>query len=99
MLSLNGYDVVEAATKNEGIAFYRRYNPDLVLTDILMPEMEGLETIKSLMELSPHLPVIAIAGSSDTPFVDVALKLGASCGLYKPFKQAELIETVSQYIN
>ena len=98
MLIRNGYDVVEAANGKEGIAFYHKYKPDIVLTDILMPEMEGLETIKSLIEISPKLPVIAITGSTDTPFLDVALKLGASCGLYKPFKQAELLETVKKYI-
>ena len=99
MLIRNGYDVVEAANGREGIAFFHKHKPDLVLTDILMPEMEGLETIKSLVEISPKLPVIAITGSTDTPFLDVALKLGATCGLYKPFKQDELIETVSRYVS
>jgi YesN/AraC family two-component response regulator len=75
------------------------YKPDLVVTDILMPEMEGLETIRQLKEIEPSLPVIAITGSSDTPFLQVALKLGADCGLFKPFKQAELISTVSTFID
>ncbi|MCH9007021.1 response regulator [candidate division KSB1 bacterium] len=98
MLSRNGYEVIEASNGKDGIELYKQYAPDLVLTDILMPEMDGLETIQKLNQLSSSLPIIAITGSADSSFLEIALKFGAVTGLLKPFKQAELLSEVNKYV-
>lgn len=98
MLTRNGYEIIEAANGKEGIKMVEEHTPDLVLTDILMPEMEGLETIQTLKRNQPQLPIIAITGSTDSPFLQIAMKFGAAQGLNKPFKQAELLEAIHKVL-
>ncbi|MBN2010627.1 response regulator [candidate division KSB1 bacterium] len=99
ILTRNGFDVVEAYNGKEAIKLVKNNMPDLVITDILMPEMEGLETIQELMKLNRKLPIVAITGSTDSPYLQVALKLGATKGLYKPFNQADLLSAVNSALN
>lgn len=96
MLQRAGHEVVEAANGREGLKILRDNHVDLVVTDILMPEMEGLETIQEMVRMKSDLPIIAITASSDTPFLKAALKFGAFAGLYKPFQQAELLQAVDE---
>lgn len=98
ILTRNGFEVFQAANGKDGIDEFNRNAPDLVLTDILMPEMEGLETIKTIKRLKPKTPIIAITGSTNSPFLQIALQFGASTGIFKPFKQEELLEIVNEYI-
>src|ERR1700733_14793564 len=58
-----GYEVVEAKDGDDGLKAFAKHRPELVVTDIVMPDREGLETIRELRRLAPHLPVIAISGS------------------------------------
>lgn len=94
MLERGGYEVLEASNGKEGLTMIEQHAPDAVVTDILMPEMEGIETIRSIVRTNPELPVIAITAYMDTPYLEVALKLGAVGGLNKPFKQTELLLAV-----
>ena len=96
MLERGGHEVLEAANGKEGLQMIEQHAPDVVVTDILMPEMEGIETIQSIAKTYPELPVIAITGSTDTPYLEVALKLGAVYGLHKPFKQAEFLSIINK---
>jgi len=98
MLKRGGYEVLEASNGKLGLDSFNKYHPDLVVTDILMPEMEGLETIKKMKAIDPEVPIIAITGSSDSPFMNIALKFGAAKGMYKPFKQAELLGEVQKHL-
>lgn len=99
MLKRGGHEVLEASNGRAGLHAFNSNTPDLVVTDILMPEMEGLETIQKMKNMKPDIPIIAITGSTDSPFMQIALKFGAAKGLYKPFKQAELLSEVSKYIS
>lgn len=96
ILKKNGYDTLEANNGQKGLQIIRQHAPDLVITDILMPEMEGLETIKQIKKIDPNLPVIAITASMDTPYLQIALQFGAVDGLYKPFRHEELISAVKK---
>lgn len=96
MLERAGYDVLEACNGKEGLKMFEKYAPEVVVSDILMPEMEGIETIRALRKRNPELPIIAITASIDTPYLEMAMKFGAICGLYKPFKSAELLEAVQK---
>ena len=82
-----GHQVSEAGNGAEGIDSYERDPPDLVITDIFMPEKEGIETIIALHRADPDLPIIAISGgghSGDMDFLCVAEKVGARHTLSYP---------------
>jgi CheY-like chemotaxis protein len=74
--------------------------PDLLITDIFMPEMEGLETIRQARSRQPTLPIIAMSGFSfeERDYLAIAEKFGAVASLRKPFRPAELIALVSRLL-
>jgi DNA-binding NtrC family response regulator len=85
-LEREGYTVGEAQNGREGMARYRATPADLVITNILMPKQEGLETIRVLRQESPEVKTIAIAGGGRMgalDFLDVAARLGARRTLRK----------------
>src|SRR5258706_12148818 len=97
ILQANGYDVVAAGDGGRGMSLFRGAAPDIVITDIIMPEQEGFETIRQMRRERPHTKIIAISGSVQTgPFDVLALarKLGADEVLRKPFDAAELLSRV-----
>jgi CheY-like chemotaxis protein len=74
--------------------------PDLLVTDIFMPEMEGLETIREARARQPEMPIIAMSGFSfdERDYLGIAEKFGAVASLRKPFRPAELIELVNRLL-
>jgi CheY-like chemotaxis protein len=66
----------------------------LVITDLIMPEMEGLETIRHLREAYPVLPIIAVSGAFGGQFLKHALTFGVQAAIHKPFSAAQLLEAV-----
>jgi len=98
-LEMHGYQVLTAPDGKRGLQQIEQQRPDLVLTDIFMPEMEGLETIKRISQLAPELPIIVMTGSTWTPFLKAGIKFGAVSGLYKPFTPEELLAAVRQALS
>jgi len=99
MLEQAGHEVTEAVNGAEGIKLYERDRPDLIITDIIMPEKEGVETIIALRQADPNLPIIAISGGGRleaTDFLTMAKKLGARHTLSKPFRRDQLLEAVGE---
>ena len=97
ILEGEGYEVLEAPDGDQGVRTFRDERPDLVLTDIFMPEKEGLETISELGLLDPAVRVIAISGGGNMGILNplpMAAKLGAVRTLAKPFGRRELLEAV-----
>ncbi|MAF96260.1 MAG: response regulator [Rhodospirillaceae bacterium] len=98
ILETAGHDVDEAANGNEAIS-YQTANPfDLIITDIIMPEKEGVETIIELKRDYPDLKIIAISGGGRTKnldFLKLADEFGADKILAKPFSEEELLERVN----
>ena len=93
--------VLEAENGREGLKIMDQHTPDLVITDILMPQKEGIETIREVQERAPATKIIAISGggvSQNLMFLDVARAFGAHAVLAKPFRPAELVETVAQVL-
>ncbi len=84
-LEARGYSVVLAANGREAQAHLLEVKVDLVITDLVMPEQEGLETILDLRQKGSRIPVIAISGASGGVYLEVARKLGANAILPKPF--------------
>ncbi len=97
MLEKEGYEVVEAREGDIGIRLFRENPADLIITDILMPEKEGIETILELRKVFPQVKIIAISGGGRMRNLDVlpvAKAFGAVRTLAKPFERKELLEAV-----
>lgn len=88
------HTILEAANGREGLGLYEAHRPDLVLCDIVMPQMDGLEVIQAL---AGRVPVIAMSGaaSAEPPgYLFDALAFGAARTLEKPFNRTALLQAV-----
>lgn len=97
-----GHEVVEAADGREGTRLQRQHRADLVITDLIMPEQEGLETITALRRDYPGLKIIAISGGGrigPEAYLPAARELGADRVFSKPFDVRELAETVRELLS
>ena len=102
VLERSGYRVREATSGLEALRLWHEDESDLVITDIHMPEMDGLEMIRQLHALSPDLPVIAVSGSGEMASRDLLKDAGLSGPirtLDKPFKITELLECVREALH
>jgi len=82
----SGYTVLEAANGLEGLEVFTLARPDIVLTDLRMPQLDGLGVIAAVKARSPATPVIAITGTRDLLAEEDALGLGAWRCLFKPIE-------------
>jgi PAS domain S-box-containing protein len=89
-LKADGYDVVSAQNGPEGIAAFEKEKPDIVITDIKMPGMNGIEVLKKVKDLSIDTEVIIITGHGDIENAIEALKHGASDFINKPVRDEAL---------
>ncbi len=99
MLERSGHDVAESENGLHGMALLRAAAFDLVVTDMVMPVMNGLEFIKTARRLAPALKVVAMSGGGRTTHMDSlasARQHGASATLHKPFTLTELSESIDQ---
>jgi CheY-like chemotaxis protein len=101
-LEAAGYEVVEAENGMVAVDYLSDVKPDVMITDIFMPEKEGIATIRDYRSLYPDLPIIAISGANNMAserFLEVAEKLGADHTLAKPFGPHELLNIVREALN
>jgi CheY-like chemotaxis protein len=103
MLEREGHDVTCASDGPRALHIFRSTDFDLLIIDIFMPEMDGLETMKLAHQCRPEVPIIVISGhavsSAAAPapdFLAMSTKLGAVCSLQKPFKSAVLLSHVDR---
>ena len=97
MLEREGYDVAEASNGKQGIRLYREEPVGLIITDIIMPEKEGIETISELKRDYPDVKIIAISGGGRIDpevYLDMAKKLGAQRTFTKPVERKQLLNAV-----
>ncbi|MCD6486736.1 MAG: response regulator, partial [Syntrophobacterales bacterium] len=95
-LKSDGYDVVTAYSGEEGLDVFRRESPNIVLTDIKMPGMDGIEVLKRVKALEPDTEVIIITGHGDMHSAIEALQLGASDFINKPVRDEVLAITLKR---
>jgi YesN/AraC family two-component response regulator len=91
------FDAVGAVDGQKGLELVAQHNPDVVVTDILMPNKEGMETITELKKGYPDIGIVAISGqnwSGFTSYLDMASRLGAHAVLSKPFTRKDFIKTI-----
>ena len=94
-------NVVEASNGKTGILEFKRHRPHMVITDIMMPEKDGIETIKEIRVVDPEVPIIAISGGADKKYPDalsLARELGATQTIAKPFRLEKFEETVGELL-
>jgi len=94
----DGYQVIEARNGVEALSLCRVEEPDLVVTDLIMPDKDGLETIAELRQIASHVPVIAMTGGGRVGaslYLSVAETLGAALVLEKPFAGPILLQAVA----
>jgi len=89
-----GHTVHEANNGRDGVELFRRVQPLLVITDLVMPDTEGIETIRELRQEAPTIPILAISGGGPPVYLRAAIGLGATAALAKPFGTDELLSIV-----
>jgi DNA-binding NtrC family response regulator len=101
MLTREGYQVVHARDGKEGMKACREQSIDLIITDIIMPEKDGIEMILELRHDFPALKVIAISGGGrlgPDGYLEMAKKLGAHRTFFKPFNRKEILDAVRELL-
>ena len=102
ILERAGYEVRDAADGRQGLECVRAEPIDLVVTDIIMPEKEGIETIRELQADCPDVKIIAISGGgrvSPYDYLEMAQKFGAVKTFEKPFEWDELIMAIDEILD
>lgn len=98
ILAQRDFQVSQARDGHEAIAIFCKERHDVVICDIFMPSMEGLETISALRRIDPRVKIIAISGGGrigSTDLLKVAQRLGAFKTLLKPFESEELFRSIA----
>jgi CheY-like chemotaxis protein len=99
-LAYAGHETVQASDGRMGVELARVTPLDMVITDLIMPVQEGVETIITLHKEQPKLPLVAMSGgaSNSQLYLDIAGKIGARRVLSKPFTPKELIEVIDEVL-
>ena len=94
-----GYVVLEAMNGRQGVNTFRKTPTDLVVTDLYMPERDGLEVIEALRRTHPQVKLLAISGASGTMgYFPLAQSLGAVAVLQKPFSPSAFLDIVGRLL-
>jgi CheY-like chemotaxis protein len=101
ILDRAGYQVTTVGDGREALRRLQAEAPDLVITDVFMPEMDGIEFLLQVRELHPELPILVISGGGFAPadfVLEDASQLGADAILPKPFEQDQVLERVARLL-
>lgn len=94
------FDVVySAANGMEGLELFTKHLPDIVITDVLMPVMNGLEMVKRIRQLQPNVPIIITTAFSDTQYLMQAISLKVDGYVTKPIDYNNLMEAIERIIH
>jgi len=101
MLERAGFEVELALNGKEGLEVFKRVSIDLVICDIIMPEKEGLETIREMKHLCSDMKILAMSGGgrvSSENYLNTASAFGATRTMAKPFSQKQMVSTVRELL-
>ena len=96
ILTAEGYAVLTAANGRQALQVLRGRKVDLVITDLLMPEADGIETIREIRSSSPGMKIIAMSGELGGKYLDMAMPLGASAVIRKPVSSGQLLRAIRE---
>jgi DNA-binding NtrC family response regulator len=94
-----GHTVDLAVNGTEGLRRFSQSPPDLVITDVLMPDKEGIETIRELRTIDPNAKIVVMSGGArinNVDFLEIARKFGAMAALKKPFPLDEFRRVIAE---
>jgi DNA-binding response OmpR family regulator len=97
MLRLEGHEVIIAENGRDAVPLLSARHIDLVITDLIMPEKEGIETISEIRRSDSRIPIIAISGGGRLgpgDYLETARYIGADATLAKPFARQELLAAI-----
>ncbi len=100
MLTSSGYEVVEATSGTRGFMVAKRELPDLVLLDIMMPDVDGFEVCRRL-KLDPdtkNIPVIFVSAKTGLEHVEMGLSMGADGYITKPFELKDILDKIEEVV-
>ena len=98
--ALEAYDhrvIAEGKDGNEAVTLYKEKKPDVVLLDLAMPNKDGLEAIKEILEFDPKANIVAVSALYDRTMQKRAVELGARAYIVKPFELSELVAVMSKF--
>lgn len=101
LLDSQGFRVLQAENGKEGLEMYRRHHPALIITDIVMPEEEGIGMIWHIRRDTTTVPIIAVSGGNrgyGEDYLRMAAKLGVNATLTKPFPHRDLLQLVGRLL-
>lgn len=99
LTSLSINVVGQAKNGREAVDLFASAQPDIVTMDLTMPEMDGVECTRRLVDMCPDVRILVVSALSDKPTALKALKNGASGFLYKPFSDGQLINAIEELVN
>lgn len=99
-LTRAGYDVIEAENGQDALTKLESTHPDFIISDVLMPVMNGFETVKAIREMPEfvHTPVIFLSSKADTDAEHRGLESGAQKYLFKPFGVPDLLANIEELL-
>ncbi len=98
LLAGNGHTIVEAANGREALAIYKEVQPQAVLMDITMPEMDGIEALKAIREFDPSARIAMLTAIGQQSVVLEAIKAGAKDFILKPLDGERVLQSVSRLV-
>ncbi len=91
------FEIIEASNGFEGVELYKKQKPDIVLMDIMMPLMSGIEATKKIIEFDPNAKILIITAYSERKGEE-AIRAGARDILPKPFRRKKLVEFINKHL-
>ncbi|HPT69025.1 MAG TPA: response regulator [Syntrophomonas sp.] len=100
ILMKNGYEIAgEATDGNSALQKYKEIAPDLVTMDITMPEMDGVDTVKAIIEYDPNAKIIMVSAIGQQAIVIDAIQAGAKDFIVKPFIPERVLEAITKVLS
>lgn len=97
-IMLKDYKVIEASNGREAVALYAKEKPDIVLMDVMMPLMNGIEATAEIKKIDPNAKIVAITAYASSKGEKV-MEAGADYILKKPFKRSDVVELIERILN